>query len=104
MDAFKRTTKQIAAKYKENLTYWHKPHYLRALKLGLFIAAVAASLALVLMPHKPVLFSTGPVSANHARFEDKCEKCHIGSDPSLLPSFSSKGTPPAEGEETARTG
>jgi hypothetical protein len=95
MDAFKRSTKQLAAKYKENLTYWYRPHYLRMLKLTLFLLAVVGSLALAFAPHKPKLFSTGPISANHARFEEKCEKCHIGSDPNLLPMFKSKGEPQA---------
>src|SRR3954462_15635619 len=92
MEAFQRTTKQLAAKYKDNLTYWYRPHYFRRYKLILFCLAVLISGVLVFGRYKSSLFSTGPISANHARFADKCEKCHIGSDPSLLAIFKNGGS------------
>lgn len=91
MDAFQRSTKQLAAKYKDNLTYWYRPHYLRRTKLILFCLTVLISGVLVFGRYKSSMFSTGPISANHARFADKCEKCHIGSDPSLLALFKNGG-------------
>src|SRR4051812_5927197 len=95
MDAFQRTTKQLAAKYKDNLTYWYRPHYFRRSKLILFCLAILISVVLVFGRYKTSLFSTGPISGNHTRFADKCEKCHIGSDPSLLAMFKhGEGAPP----------
>src|SRR6266436_5934910 len=85
MDAFQRTTKQIAAKYKQHLDYFRRPHYLRNAKIILFLFAVVGSLALVFSPHHPVLYSTGPISKAHERFADNCEKCHVGAKPNLLP-------------------
>ena len=80
----KRTTKQIAQKYKGNLDYLRKPHALRMTRLILFIAVAIASVALAFGHYHPKLFSTGPISQNHARFADRCEVCHEGAQPDML--------------------
>ncbi len=91
MDAFERTTKQLAAKYKRHLQYFKRPHYFRYTKIALFVLAVAASISLIALPHKPLLYSTGPISKNHERFADDCEKCHVGAKPNLLANLAALG-------------
>ena len=81
-----RTQKQVVEKYKGNLTYYRHGHYLRWLKLGLFFLSVAGSIAAVMTyPRwgRPALFSTGPISANHAAFAHDCRQCHEDADPDL---------------------
>ena len=80
----KRTTRQIAEKYKGNLDYYRRPHRFRTVKLVCFALAVAGSLALAIKPHRQEIFSTGPISANHARFANQCEVCHTDLQPGLL--------------------
>lgn len=80
----KRTQKQLAAQYKGNLDYFHKPHAFRTAKLIAFVLAALVSVAIAFAPHHETLFSTGPISANHAGFEDRCEVCHEGAQPKLL--------------------
>lgn len=82
-----RTQKQIAEKYKGNLDYFRRGHYLRRLRLFAFLIAVVASLAAVFGYRywgKPELFSTGPISENHARFANDCQVCHEGANPDLV--------------------
>ena len=80
----KRTTKQIAQKYKGNLDYLRKPHAFRMTRLILFLVVAIATVALAFGHYHPKLFSTGPISQNHARFADRCEVCHDGAQPDLL--------------------
>ncbi|MEA3208131.1 MAG: hypothetical protein QOE70_1188 [Chthoniobacter sp.] len=78
-----RTQKQVAEKYKGNLAYYTKPHYLRRLRGWCFVfTAVAAIAGAVTYQYwgSERLFSTGPISANHARFANDCRVCHLGSD------------------------
>ena len=42
-----RTQKQIAQKYKDNLDYYRHGHFLRRLKLALFLLAVFGSIGAV---------------------------------------------------------
>ncbi|MHA3770856.1 cytochrome c3 family protein [Verrucomicrobiota bacterium sgz303538] len=83
----RRTSKQIAEKYKGNLDYFRKPHYLRRLRGWAFAIAVIGSLSAALgfyyFGGKPEFFNTGPLSANHAQFANRCEVCHADSQPDL---------------------
>lgn len=88
----KRTTKQIAQKYKGNLDYLRKPHVFRMAKLVLFLLAVVGSVALAFGHYHPTAFSTGPICANHQRFADRCEVCHEDAKPDLWNAFSSTRT------------
>ena len=65
-----RTQKQIAQKYKDNLDYYRRGHFLRWLKLGCFFLAVLGSLGAVFgfrFWGDKEYFNTGPISQNHAR-------------------------------------
>lgn len=82
-----QTQKQIAEKYKGNLDYFRKGHYLRRLRGIAFLLAVAGSIAAVLgfrFWGTEEFFSTGAISENHARFANDCQVCHEGADPDVL--------------------
>ncbi len=76
------TQKQIAQKYKDNLTYYKEGHYLRRWRKWLSILAVIGGLVWALgykhLGGSNEFFNTGPISANHARFTEQCEICHEG--------------------------
>ncbi len=76
------TQKQIAQKYKDNLTYYKAGHYLRRWRKWLSILAVVGGLIWALgFKHfggSNEFFNTGPISANHAHFTDNCAVCHEG--------------------------
>ncbi len=75
-----RTARQIAEKYKGNLSYFRKPHALRTLRAIFFALAVVGSLAAAIgfrhFGGKKSFFNPRPISANHAKFADRCEVCH----------------------------
>src|SRR6266540_3605815 len=80
------TQKQIAEKYKGNLDYFHKGHYYRRLRTICFLIAVVGSVGAVFTWSywgKEEMFSTGPISANHAKFAHQCQACHVGAEPDL---------------------
>ena len=83
----RRTTKQIAEKYKGNLDYYRKPHYMRRLRGWAFAIVVIGSLAVALGYHrfggKPEFFNTGPLTADHAQFQNRCDVCHTDARPDL---------------------
>ena len=81
-----RTQKQIAQKYKDNLDYYRRGHFLRWLKLGCFFLAVLGSLGAVFgfrFWGDKEYFNTGPISQNHARFAKDCAQCHDGAEADL---------------------
>ena len=81
-----RTQKQIAQKYKDNLDYYRRGHFLRRLKLACFLLAVLGSLGAVFGFRywgTREYFNTGPLSQNHARFAKDCAVCHDGAEPDL---------------------
>ncbi len=82
------TQKQIASKYKENLTYYKSGHYLRRwrawLTLIAFVGGIAWAVGFHFFGGKPQFFNTGPISLNHARFADRCEVCHTGATTDVL--------------------
>ncbi|MEO7319668.1 MAG: hypothetical protein ABIZ56_11820, partial [Chthoniobacteraceae bacterium] len=64
-----RTQKQIAQKYKDNLDYYRRGHFLRRLKLILFLLAIFVSIGAVFgfrFWGNKQYFNTGPISQNHA--------------------------------------
>ncbi len=74
-----RTQKQIAQKYKDNLDYYRRGHFLRRLKLICFLLAIFGSLGAVFgfrFWGTREYFNTGPISQNHARFSKDCTVCH----------------------------
>ena len=81
-----RTQKQIALKYKDNLDYYRRGHFLRWLKLALFLLAVFGSIGAVFGFRywgNKQFFNTGPISQNHARFANDCAQCHDGAEADL---------------------
>ncbi len=81
-----RTQKQIAQKYKGNLDYYRRGHFLRRLKLLLFLLAVFGSLGAVFgfrFWGNRQYFNKGPISQNHARFANDCAQCHDGAEADL---------------------
>ncbi len=81
-----RTQKQIAQKYKDNLDYYRRGHFLRRLKLALFLLAVFGSIGAVFgfrFWGNKQFFNTGPISQNHARFANDCAACHDGAETDL---------------------
>lgn len=81
-----RTQKQIAQKYKDNLDYYQHGHFLRRLKLLLFLLAVFGSIGAVFgfrFWGSRQYFNTGPISQNHARFANDCSQCHDGAEADL---------------------
>jgi hypothetical protein len=83
----RRTTKQISETYRGNLEYFRKPHYLRRLRGWAFAIAVIASLAIAFgysrLGGKPQFYNTGPLSANHSQFQNRCDVCHTDAQPDL---------------------
>ncbi len=84
-----RTTKQIAEKYKGNLDYFRKPHAFRMVRLICFLVAVVGSIGAVLGfryygNQSLTFFSTGPLSANHSRFANRCDVCHQDAQPDVI--------------------
>ena len=82
------TQKQIAAKYKEDLTYYRRTHYMRRWRFWLSVLAVVGGLVWALGFHhlggKAEFFNTGPISQNHAVFANDCAVCHEGATTDLL--------------------
>jgi hypothetical protein len=82
------TQKQIASKYKEDLTYYKKTHPMRRLRFWLTALAFVGGMVWALGFHKfggtPQFFNTGPISENHSRFADRCEVCHTGATTDML--------------------
>jgi hypothetical protein len=74
-----RTTKQIAERFKGNLDYYKKPHYLRRLKwiVASVVTVLAAAVVLAYHCFGPINFyNSGPLSQPHAGFAQDCRKCH----------------------------
>ena len=82
------TQKQIAAKYKEDLTYYRRTHYLRRWRFWLSVLAVVGGLVWAIGFHhfggKAEFFNTGPISQNHAVFANDCAVCHEGASTDVL--------------------
>jgi hypothetical protein len=103
------TQKEIAGKYRSNLDYFRKPHYLRRLRWWCFAVAVVGSLAGVFTYRywgTQRAFSTGPISENHARFAADCRACHLDAETDLFKSLlrgSSPDTHPPLATATAAT-
>src|SRR4051812_18340646 len=80
-----RTQKEFAQSYRGNLAYLKKFHFFRTLRGVCFLLAVVGSLTLAFGyrsffgEHKEY-FSTGPISANHAKFANRCDVCHGDED------------------------
>jgi hypothetical protein len=81
-----RTQKELAQSYRGNLDYLRKFHFFRTFRTVVFLLVVIGSIGIALayrqFGHKE-FFSTGPISANHAKFANRCEVCHDQADPDL---------------------
>lgn len=80
----KQTQKQISEQYAGAADYPSRPHYLRRLRLWLFVgAAVVSILGLFAFTYiagqEP--YSPGPISRNHARLASDCAACHRDAQP-----------------------
>jgi predicted CXXCH cytochrome family protein len=87
-DEQKRTQKQVAQKYKDNLDYYRKPHPFRRARLILFVCTVILTLMLsfgfntIVTDRKAeAFFNTGPLSKNHSNLSENCQACHWGATP-----------------------
>lgn len=81
-----RTQKEIAQSYRGNLAYLRKFHFFRTLRGVVFLLVVVGSIGVALGYRyfgQKKFFSTGPLSANHAKYENRCEECHAEADPDL---------------------
>jgi len=79
MAASRRTQKQIAEQFKENLRYYSKLHLWRSVRvLASWIAVVGGALAIVIyqMRGRETFFNAGQISSPHASLSDQCAKCH----------------------------
>jgi hypothetical protein len=80
-----RTQKELAQSYRGNLDYLRKFHFFRRLRGIVFVLVALGSIGFALgyrqFGHKE-FFSTGPISANHTLFANRCEECH-DADPDL---------------------
>jgi hypothetical protein len=89
------TQKQIAEKYKGNLNYFHKPHYYRSLRFAAFVVVAVGTVVAMMTWRRwggEEVFSTGPISANHAKFAHDCRACHVGADPDFLKALAPQKT------------
>lgn len=74
-----RNRKEIAQKYRQNLDYFKKPHYLRTLKKLVAVLAIllsAGGIALFFQYGSPQFYSPGPISKNHSHIANNCASCH----------------------------
>ncbi len=82
------TQKQIASKYKENLTYYQHKHPFRRLRSWLTLVAFVGGLVWAFgfskLGGKPEFFNTGPISQNHDYFKNDCAACHLGASTDML--------------------
>ena len=75
----RRTQKQISERYKGNLRYYRRAHFWRwARRISSAIAIVGGLVAIWFyqMRGPETFFSVGKISAEHAKFGDKCASCH----------------------------
>src|SRR3954447_23691759 len=106
MPAPKRTQKELAQTYRGNLDYLRKFHGFRMLRSVLFVVVVLGSVAAAVGYRyfgRQDFFSTGPISAKHQRFADRCDQCHGGADPDLFEALRlNKALSPAQLEKLAK--
>jgi predicted CXXCH cytochrome family protein len=85
------TQKQIAAKYKNDLTYYKKTHPFRRLRfllaLGCLLGGIVWAVGFTKLGGTPAFFNTGPISQNHDRFKNDCAACHTGATTDMLSMF-----------------
>ena len=79
MDDTSPTQKQRSGLYADNLGYFHRPHYLRRLRLWLFLVSLILSLGAVASYRywkRDSIFSKGGLSQGHAWLTQDCRACH----------------------------
>jgi hypothetical protein len=80
----RRTQKQIAGRYNDNLTYYRKIKWVRVARFfvsAILMAVAVAAIAVYQQRGPEKFFIAGPISRAHANFGNDCEKCH---DPELI--------------------
>src|SRR5438270_13589131 len=75
----RRTQKQIAERYNDNLGYYRKINWLRIARFLVSATVIAGAIVAVIVyeergPEK--FFIAGPISRAHANFGNDCKKCH----------------------------
>ncbi len=76
-----RTQKSIAERFKGNLDYYKKAHYLRRAKfLVTSLVVLGGVVAMVAWNFfgSEKFYSSGSITRSHAQFASQCEKCHVG--------------------------
>ena len=76
-----RTQKSIAERFKGNLDYYKKAHYLRRAKFLVTLGVVVVGLAAMAVWHffgSEKFYSSGSITRSHAQFASDCSKCHVG--------------------------
>jgi hypothetical protein len=79
-----RTQKQIAERYKGNLTYYKLRHPWRVARLCASFVAIVGGLGAIFFYQRLIFqkraseqfFSAGKISSHHAQFEQDCSRCH----------------------------
>ncbi len=79
-----RTQKQIAERYKGNLTYYKLRHPWRVARFCASFVAIVGGLGAILFYQRLIFqkraseqfFSAGKISSHHAQFEQDCSRCH----------------------------
>ena len=83
----KNSQKKVSQSYSGNLRYFSKPHYLRSIRFWCVSLTIVAAIACaVLYPQwkgGTKVYSTGPISENHAALANNCKACHSGADQSI---------------------
>src|SRR5437588_6954625 len=80
----RRTQKQIAERYKDNLAYYRKINWLRVARFlvsAIIVAGAVVTIAVYQQRGAEKFFIAGPISRAHANFGNDCGKCH---DPRLM--------------------
>jgi hypothetical protein len=75
----RRTQKQIAEQYKDNLAYYRKIHLWRFARILASATAIIGGIAAIFYYQRQGperFFTAGPISRAHASFGDNCGNCH----------------------------
>ena len=78
-----RTQKSIAERFKGNLDYYKKAHYLRRAKFLVTLGVVVIGIAAMAVWHffgSEKFYSSGSITRSHAQFANQCAKCHVGAN------------------------
>ena len=87
MEQNRKTQKQVAEKYKGNLSYFKNPGLLRRTRFWLaFLTCVVGFTALYfyVISGEKKFYNSGPISSTHASVANDCQSCHQASNGELV--------------------